>query len=132
MKKIAIGVMVLCVFLFAEVQNVVVTPDFFTKGIPVIDIRTPSEWKETGIVKGAHTIMFFDEQGRYNADDFVLKLNKVVKKGEPFALICRTGSRTAMISDFLDKEFGYKVINLQGGMMQLIREGYAPMPYGIK
>lgn len=28
--------------------------------IKIIDIRTPSEWKTTGIVKGSFPIMFFD------------------------------------------------------------------------
>ncbi len=121
--------MFLPILLLAEVQNIVVTAGFFDKKIPVIDIRTPGEWKETGIVKGAHTIMFFDEKGGYNIEDFLSKLNKVVKKEEPFAIICRTGSRTTTISGFLDKEYGYKVINLQGGMMQLFRDGYISTPY---
>ena len=129
MKKIVLGILVFSAFLFAEVQHITVTPDFFKKEIPVIDIRTSAEWKQTGIVKGAHTIMFFDERGAYNVDDFLAKLNKVIKKDQPFALICRTGSRTAMISDFLDKELGYQVINLQGGMVELIRSGYQPALY---
>ena len=129
MKKILLGVMVLTATLFAEVQHIAATPDFFKKEIPVIDIRTPGEWRQTGIVKGAYTIMFFDDRGGYNVDKFLIELNKVVNKDEPFALICRTGSRTAMISDFLDKDLGYKVINLTGGMVKLEREGYKPAPY---
>ncbi len=129
MKKFLLLFLVLPLVLIAEVQNIAATSAFFDKKIPVIDIRTPGEWKETGIVKGAHTIMFFDEKGGYNIEDFISKLNKVVKKDEPFALICRTGSRTTTISGFLDKEYGYKVINLQGGMIQLFREGYIPTPY---
>ncbi len=129
MKKIVLGILVFSVFLFAEVQHITATPDFFEKEIPVIDIRTPGEWKQTGIVKGAHTIMFFDERGGYNVDAFLAELNKVIKKDQPFALICRTGSRTAMISDFLDKELGYKVINLRGGMVELTRHGYKSSPY---
>ena len=129
MKKIVLGILVFSAFLFAEVQHIMVTPDFLEKEIPVIDIRTPGEWKQTGIVKGAHAIMFFDERGGYNVDAFLAELNKVIKKDQPFALICRTGSRTAMISDFLDKELGYKVINLQGGMVELTRHGYQSAPY---
>lgn len=129
MKKLLLGLLIFTASLYAEVQHIAATPDFFKKEIPVIDIRTPGEWKQTGIVKGAHTIMFFDERGAYNVDKFLIELNKVVKKDEPFALICRTGSRTAMISDFLDKELGYKVINLTGGMVKLEQEGYKPAPY---
>ncbi len=119
----------LSVSLFAELQNIVATPEFLKKDIPVVDVRTPGEWKQTGIVKGAHTIMFFDERGGYNVDAFLKALNQAVNTKKPFALICRTGSRTTMISDFLDKELHYNVINLQGGMMELMRQGYKPAPY---
>ena len=129
MKKILSSIALVSVCLFAEVEHINATPDFFKKEIIVIDIRTPGEWKQTGIVKGAHTIMFFDERGGYNSKVFLKELDKIVKKDEPFALICRTGSRTTMISDFLDKEFDYKVINLQGGMVELMRRGYEPTPY---
>ena len=115
--------------LFGEFKQVDVTPDFFKKGITVIDIRTPGEWRQTGIVKGAKTIMFFDERGGYDIPAFLRELNKYVKKDEPFALICHTGSRTATVSDFLSKELGYKVINLRGGMECLVRQGYQPVPY---
>ena len=129
MKKIIIGILLLCATLWAEVKNIPATPEFLNKKIPVVDVRTPGEWRQTGIIDGAHTIMFFDEQGKYNVESFLKQLNKAVKTDEPFALICRTGSRTAMISDFLDKELGYKVINLTGGMVKLMQEGYKPAAY---
>ena len=129
MKKILLGLLIFAASLYAEVQHIAATPEFLTRGITVIDIRTPGEWRQTGIVKGAKTIMFFDDRGGYNVDKFLAELNKVVKKDEPFALICHTGSRTAMVSDFLDKELGYKVINLTGGMVKLTKEGYKPVPY---
>lgn len=113
----------------AELQNVWVTKDFLKKDIKIIDIRTPAEWKETGIVEGAYTIMFFDEQGRFNIPEFLAALDKVVKKDEQFALICRTGSRTTEVSKFLAYKLDYDVINLSGGMMKLMRDGYKPVPY---
>ena len=113
----------------AELQQVWVTPAFVEKGIKIIDIRTPAEWRESGIVKGAYTITFFDEKGNFNVDAFVKQLNQVVKKNEPFALICHTGSRTTMVSDFLANKLGYRVINLKGGMMKLTQEGYKPVRY---
>jgi len=129
MKKIVLGLLLLGTLLFAELQNIWVTPDFLKKDMKIIDVRTPGEWKETGIVKGAYTIMFFDEKGRFNVPKFLEQLNKVVKKDEQFALICRTGSRTTEISKFLSSQLGYKVINLKGGMMKLMYEGYKPVRY---
>jgi rhodanese-related sulfurtransferase len=73
--------------------------------------------------------MFFDEKGNYDVEKFVKNLNKIVKKDEEFALICRTGSRTLEVSKFLSSTFGYRVINLVGGMMKLMQEGYKPVRY---
>jgi rhodanese-related sulfurtransferase len=116
-------------FSFAELKNVWASKDFLKNDIKIIDVRTPGEWRETGIVEGSYTIMFFDEQGRFNIPLFLEELNKVVKKDEQFALICRTGSRTSEISKFLAYELGYDVINLAGGIEKLMQEGYKPVMY---
>ena len=128
-KKIVFGLLLLGTSLFAELENIWVTADFLKKDIKIIDIRTPGEWRQTGIVKGAYTIMFFDEKGNYDVDKFLKTLNNIVKKDEQFALICRTGSRTADIAKFLSSQHGYKVINLGGGMMKLMQEGHKPVKY---
>ncbi len=132
MKKTLFILLILATSLFAELKNELATKDFLKKDIKVIDIRTPSEWKETGIVKDSYTIMFFDEKGAYDVEKFLKELNKIIKKDEQFALICRTGSRTQIISDFLANKIGYRVINLQGGLMKLMSEGYKPVQYIIK
>ncbi len=129
MTRIIFGLLITATALMAELQNIWVTKDFLNKKIKIIDIRTPGEWRETGIIQGAHTIMFFDEKGKFNVEEFLAKLNKIVKKDEQFALICRTGSRTAEIAKFLSNQLGYKVINLGGGMMKLKHEGHQPVPY---
>jgi len=113
----------------AELQNVWATPDFVNKNIKIIDIRTPAEWSETGIVKGSYTIMFFDEKGNFDVENFLRKLSMAVKKEEQFALICRVGSRTGIVSEFLSEKLGYKVINLKGGIMKMIHDGYKTTPY---
>jgi len=128
-RKIIFGLLITATALMAELQNIWVTTDFLKKDIKIIDIRTPGEWRETGIVKGAYTIMFFDETGNYDIPGCLRDLNKIVKKGEQFALICRTGSRTAEISKFLSSQLGYNVINLAGGMVKLRHEGHKPVPY---
>ena len=128
-KKIVLGLLLVGTSLFAELQNVWVTKDFLKKDIKIIDIRTPGEWRQTGIVKDSYTVMFFDEKGKYDIPKFLKSINMIVKKGEQFALICRTGSRTADISKYLSSEYGYNVINLGGGIMKLMQEGYKPVKY---
>jgi len=129
MKKIILSFLVLSAMLMAELTQVWSTPGFADKGIKIIDIRTPAEWKETGIVKDSYTIMFFDEKGDFNLENFLRQLNMAVKKDEQFALICRVGSRTGMVTEFLSEKLGYKVINLKGGIMKMIHEGYKTVPY---
>ena len=129
MKKIILSFLLLSVMTMAELTQVWATPGFANKGIKIIDIRTPAEWKETGIVKDSYTIMFFDEQGDFNLESFLRQLNMAVKKDDQFALICRVGSRTGMVTEFLSEKLGYKVINLKGGIMKMIYEGYKTVPY---
>jgi len=129
LKRIIFGLLLLATSLFAELKQEWATQGFLKKNIKVIDIRTPAEWRETGIVKGSYTIMFFDEQGNYDVPKFLKALDGVVKKDEQFALICRVGSRTGMVSEFLSKDMGYKVINLKGGIMKMISDGYRPVRY---
>lgn len=129
MKIILLALLLASTSLIAELTQAYATAKFARKNIKIIDIRTPAEWKETGIVKGSYTIMFFDERGKFFVPDFLKKLDKIVKKDEQFALICRTGSRTEMISEFLSEKMGHKVINLKGGIMKMIDEGYKTVPY---
>jgi len=129
MIKVIFAMSIIMTSLMADLQQVWVTPEFVQKNIKIIDIRTPSEWKETGIVKNSYTIMFFDEKGNFSVENFLKQLNMVVKKDEPFALICRVGSRTGMVSEFLSEKLGYRVINLKGGIMKLIHVGYKTVPY---
>ncbi len=129
MKRIVIGLCLMTASLMAELYQAWATPEFAEKNMKIIDIRTPAEWRETGIVKGSYTIMFFDEQGNFNVPNFLKQLDRVVKKDEPFALICRVGSRTSIVSEFLSERLGYKVTNLKGGIMKMIHEGYKTVPY---
>ena len=129
MKKVLFGLLFTATMLIAELTHVWATPDFVEKNIKIIDIRTPSEWRETGIVKGSYTIMFFDEKGNFNVENFLRQLNMAVKKDEQFALLCRVGSRTGMVAEFSSEKLGYKVINLKGGIMKMIYEGYKTVPY---
>ena len=128
MKKIMLLLMLGVSFVWAELRQVDASEAIVKSGIQIVDIRTKPEWQETGVIKDSILITFFDEQGRYNVQAFMNELNKHVTKDKEFALICRTGNRTSMVSEFLSKQ-GYKVINLQGGIKRLISQGYAPSAY---
>jgi len=93
--------------------------------VPVIDVRTISEWQETGVIKGSYLMMFFDEKGQYNLDQWLKKLSTIVNKDEPVALICLTGSRSNLLASYLIKVEGYeKVYNVKRGIAHWMKEKY--------
>jgi len=102
---------------FAEV-----TPDQLKKlqknGTPVIDIRTPQEWKDRGIIKGAHKMMFFTPKGEPNVAEWMFDLGHLVKdKKEPFIIYCAHANRTKTLGKWLTEQFGFeKVYELKGGI----------------
>ena len=116
MKKIIILLALLSASLFAELKNSYMTQEMLDSKLPIVDIRTPPEWKETGLLKGVIPIMFFNEQGKYDINEFLKELTAKVDTSKPFAIICHTGSRTSMIAPWMSQELGYSVTNIQGGM----------------
>jgi rhodanese-related sulfurtransferase len=115
--------------LWAGVENSYPTQQIINSGIKIVDIRTEGEWKQTGILKGSYPITFFQENGSYNVREFLSKLNSVVNRGEKFAIICRTGSRTKAVSGFLGRN-GYDVVNLVGGILHATKRlGIQTVPY---
>jgi rhodanese-related sulfurtransferase len=92
-------------------------------GVPIIDIRRPEEWQQTGVVKGSHLITFFDKRGRVNPG-FMSELEKIVKPDQEVILICRTGNRTGVLSKFLSERAGYSgVSNVTSGITAWIKDG---------
>ncbi len=119
MKKIILILLIGVVSMFADFKSI----DFndinktLGKDTVLIDIRTPEEWAETGIIPGSKKIMFFDNRGGYDAQKWMEEFTKYVKdKEQPFVLVCRTASRTKMVGQFLEQQ-GYKnVYDLKGGI----------------
>jgi len=132
MRLVLISLLLAITTLSAEYIRQPIDQKLVNSKIKIIDIRTPNEWKTTGIVKGSYPIMFFDEQGNYNVEMFLDKLNKVVKKEEKFALICNSGNRTQTVGTFLGKQLGYNVIDLQGGIQYAIAKKITLEPYKPK
>ena len=120
MKKLITLFISSCLSLMAQYTTLPIDQKIIDSKIKIIDIRTPSEWKTTGILKGSIPIMFFNEQGGYDMDGFLNQLNKHIKKGEKFALICNSGSRTQIVGTYLGTKLGYNVVDLQGGIIGVI------------
>ena len=115
--------------LLADLKQQYIDAALVDSGTPIVDIRTPGEWRNTGLVKGAIPIMFFDEQGGYDVEGFLKALNAKVDTKKPFALICNSGNRTRIVSNFLSQKLGYDVIDLQGGILYAIGKKIPFVPY---
>jgi rhodanese-related sulfurtransferase len=93
-------------------------------GVPIIDIRTEGEWRESGVVPGSKLLTFFDERGRSDPPAWLQKVQEVAKPGQPVIVICRSGNRTRAASQFLSEQAGYqKVYHVQGGILAWEKEG---------
>ena len=106
------------------------TQSLLKDGIPIIDVRTKSEWKETGVVEGSHLLTLFDEKGNFDIEQWMADLDKVAGKDKPFMLICAVGGRTGMLSQYLDSREGYtQVHNVVRGIDHWIRSDKPVVDY---
>ena len=128
MTKILLTLLLSIATLFSAMTKEDISPAFLKKGIKIFDIRTKPEWIQTGIIDNSIPLTFFDEQGNYDVQKFVDTLQLHIKTNESFALICATGNRTNIVSNFLGKN-GFNVIDLKGGIMGAKRLGIKLVPY---
>lgn len=92
-------------------------PDAFAAAsagtITLIDIRTPEEWRRTGVAPGAGRVDF------HRGPEHLLR-NVLQQTGgdrnAPIALICRTGNRTTHAQAFLQRQGFTQVFNVKEGM----------------
>lgn len=97
--------------------------DLLHKGVTLVDIRRPEEWRQTGVVEGSHMITLFNRNGRV-LDDFVPRLAAAAPADQPVILICRTGTRTRAAATTLVRQLGYQqVYNVTLGITDWIRNG---------
>ena len=79
----------------------------------LIDIRTPQEWRQTGVAPGSGQVDF------YRGPEVLLNAVLQMVGGDrnaPIALICRTGNRTGHAQKFLQAQGFTRVYNVKEGM----------------
>ena len=98
-------------------------------GVPVVDVRTEGEWKESGVLAGSKLITFFDEAGRSNPPQWLEKLKSVTKPEQPVIVVCRSGRRSLAVAQYLSDQAGYKTVyNVSKGMNGWLGEGRQVVP----
>lgn len=79
----------------------------------LIDIRTPEEWRETGVAPGAARVDYY--RGPKVLLDSILQMVEG-DRTKPIALICRTGKRTTHAQRLLQAQGFTQVYNVREGM----------------
>jgi len=91
--------------------------------VPVVDVRSTEEWHKTGIVEGSHLLMFYDEKGKYDLDQWLADIAKIAAKDEPLILICHSGGRSKQLAEYLVQEVGYhSVYNVKKGIVRWVKD----------
>ncbi len=78
----------------------------------LVDLRTPEEWRDTGVPEGAWPINLYDR-------NFGLYISKVIKgnPGKTIGLICATGRRSGKVLAALRRNGISNVIHVPEGVM---------------
>ena len=122
-KNLTIIILLFSTQLFAEINEVNNNKIkiLMESGVPLIDIRTEKEWHETGVINHSRLLTFFDKDGNYNVKKWMLELEKIATKKDPVIIICRSGRRSRIVSNFLDQEANYSnVYHATNGMLSWI------------
>jgi rhodanese-related sulfurtransferase len=82
--------------------------------IVLIDIRTPDEWRETGVPASGHAITMHQDERRFLAEIEALTGGS---KTQPIALVCATGSRSARMQAYLRRAGYTMVTDVSEGML---------------
>lgn len=84
--------------------------------VMLLDVRSPEEWRETGLPKGAKAVTIHGPDGMAG---FVAKAKRVAKdrKDQPIALICARGWRSYRAANALEEAGFTNIINVREGML---------------
>jgi len=123
--KIIVGLLMVK-FAFAEVIDVDDQEmiKLSNVNIPIVDVRRSSEWDQTGVIPNSILLTFFDEEGNYNFDEWLKKLQLEINVTDPIILICRSGYRSKIVANMMDKEFNTTIYNAQSGMNSWISKKF--------
>lgn len=90
--------------------------ELLAENIPVVDIRTSTEWEQTGIIPNSVLLTFFEKNGAYDFEKWNTKLDSIIDTNKPFILICRSGRRTKIISEMINKNYDKVIYNAEFGI----------------
>lgn len=94
------------------------------EGSLLVDIRTPEEWDDTGVIDGARLIEFdFNDP-----ETFLPQIQADLAAGQDLILICNSGNRTQVVADFLARQIPNRIVSVEGGIRKVMAAGYETVP----
>lgn len=95
------------------------------QGALVVDVRTPEEWRKSGMIPGSRGLTYFDANGGYDRVGWLNQLKPLRNSpDQPVILVCRSGHRSAEVGKMMVNEAGYaKVYQLEKGVKGWSAEG---------
>ena len=128
---IGMAVGTLCMTVFGSLFNALyLIPKFaeltqespsIRKAALVVDIRTPEEWAETGVLPGVSRLTYADPESFAAA--FLAEYSAEIAAGREVILLCRSGRRSAAAAEALSSQISNRVVSLAGGMIALMEKG---------
>lgn len=93
-------------------------PSYQESGVTIIDVRTPAEWADTGVIPGSHLLTSHGESG-FDADVFIASLKSMgLDEESTVGFICRSGNRSKEVAEALNSR-GFKYIySFTGGITE--------------
>lgn len=84
--------------------------------ILIVDVRSPREWRQTGLPKGAAAVTIHNPNG---AEGFLAEMLTAVggDKSKPVALICASGTRSNRALRYLESRGFTNLYDVREGMM---------------
>lgn len=82
------------------------------KRVILVDIRTPEEWRDTGVAQDALRLDM-----THPAFEARLAGLRAENPGKPIALICRTAGRSRRLQETLTKRGWRDILDVRGGML---------------
>ena len=121
-------------FAFAEIIDVNNKQiiELLNSNIQIVDVRRSSEWEQTGIIPNSILLTFFNDEGNYNYNEWFNKLRSEIDDNESIILICRSGNRSKIIANMMEKDFDHTIYNAKGGIISWIDEQLITINLQIK
>ena len=100
------------------------------KGTLIIDIRREDEWRDTGVIKDAHLITAFQNNGGLYPEFQDKFFSLVPDPDTPVLIYCRSAGRSRMLGHALIDQLGFThVSHLTGGMNSWLENGFETQEY---